>query len=148
MSQRSAIQRAVPADVDRVIRELGRWWNHHDLERVMALHAPDYLGTEVGCGAVQRGPAGAGECFMRYWRAFPDLRVAATERIVEGNRAAVAWRARGTHEGNFMNIPATGRRVTLSGVCFLTLEGDLVSRGLYVWDVAGFLRAVRLLPDL
>ncbi len=134
--------------VDRVLRELARWWNRHDRERVMALYAPDYEGRDVGCSVVQHGPAGAGECFARYWLAFPDLRVAAGERVVQGNRVAVTWSARGTHEGTFMNIPATRRRVTLRGVSFLTLDGDRVSRASHMWDVAGFLRAVRLLPDL
>ena len=137
-----------PGAVDRVLRDLARWWNRHDLERVLSLYAGDYEGADVGCSAVQHGPAGAGACFARYWLAFPDLRVVGGARIVEGNRVAVAWTARGTHEGTFMNIPATGRRVTLRGVSFLTLDGDRVSRASHTWDVAGLLRAVRLLPDL
>lgn len=134
--------------VDRVLRDLARWWNRHDLERVLALFTADYEGNDVSCSMVQRGPAGAGECFARYWLAFPDLRLVASERVVQGNRVAVTWSVRGTHEGTFMNIPATGRRVTLRGVSFLTLDEDRVSRAFHMWDVAGLLRAVRLLPDL
>jgi steroid delta-isomerase-like uncharacterized protein len=134
--------------LDHILRELGRCLNHHDLGGLKALYAPDYEGSDVGCESEHRGPSGVGDCFARYWRAFPDLRLAATERIVQGNRVAVSWYAQGTHEGTFMNIPATGRRVTLRGVSFLTLDGGRVSRATHTWDVAGFLRAVRLLPDL
>jgi len=149
MSQTPATAESVFAPgIDAVLRDLVHRWNRHDLERVVALYSADYKGTDVGCPGAHRGPAAAGECFARYWEAFPDLRLAAKDRIVEGNRAAVAWTARGTHEGTFMHIPATGRKVAVRGVSFLTLDGDRVSRAFHVWDVAGLLRAVRLLPDL
>lgn len=149
MSQTPATAESVVAPaIDAVLRDLVHWWNRHDLERVAALYGADYEGTDVGCPGAHRGPAAAGESFARYWEAFPDLRVAAGERVVQGNRVAVTWSARGTHEGTFMNIPATGRRVTLRGVSFLTFDGGQVSRASHMWDVAGFLRAVRLLPDL
>lgn len=133
---------------DRLLDELGYWLNRHDIERVKAFYAPEYEGSDAGCASSHRGPAGAAECFARYWGAFPDLRIVAGERVVEGNQVAVSWRARGTHDGTFMNIPATGRRITLRGVSFFTLDGDRVARANHTWDVAGFLRAVRLLPDL
>src|SRR4030095_986800 len=117
------------------------WWNRHDLDRVVALYAPDYRGVDVGCGSVQRGPAGAGECLAHYWQAFPALRIAVDETVVQGNRMAVTWHARGTHRGTFMNIPATGRRVTLRGVSLLTIDSGLLRHATHVWDVAGFLRA-------
>jgi steroid delta-isomerase-like uncharacterized protein len=136
------------SDLDGVLRELIYWWNRHERERVMALHAVDYEGADVGCPAVHHGREAAGDCFGRYWAAFPDLRLMAEDQVAEGNRVAVSWHAWGTHEGTFMNIPATGRRVRLRGVSFLTFDHNQVSRASHVWDVAGFLRAVRLLPDL
>ena len=148
MNRPAANGSAIGPTVPRILRHLGYWWNRHDLERVIALYAPDYEGVDVGCGSVQRGPAGAGECLTRYWSAFPDLRIAAEETVVQGSRVALAWHAGGTHRGTFMNIPATGRRVTLRGVSLLTLEDGRVRQATHVWDVAGFLRAVRLLPDL
>ena len=114
----------------------------------MAFYAADSEGMDVGCLGVHYGPAGVGECCARYWRAFPDLTITAGDRIVQGNRVAVSWSARGTHEGTFMNIPATGRRITLRGVSFFTFDGERLTRASHTWDVAGFLRAVRLLPDL
>ena len=97
---------------------------------------------------MQPGPSSAVECFRRYWRAFPNLRIVAGDRIAQGSQVAVAWCARGTHEGTFMHIPATGRRVTLRGVSFFTVRDGVITHATHTWDVAGFLRAVRLLPDL
>src|SRR5207302_187087 len=82
----------------------------------------DFRGVDVGCATMQPGPSSAVECFRRYWRAFPNLRIVAGDRIAQGSQVAVAWCARGTHEGTFMHIPATGRRVTLRGVSFFTVR--------------------------
>ena len=47
-----------------------------------------------------------------------------------------------------MHIPPTGRRVTVRGVTLLTIDGDSVRRSESLWDVAGLLRAIGLLPEL
>jgi len=47
-----------------------------------------------------------------------------------------------------MNIPATGRTVAVLGATFLTVRDGLIAGSETVWDIAGFLRSVGLLPDL
>jgi hypothetical protein len=47
-----------------------------------------------------------------------------------------------------MKIPATGRKVVVQGMSMLTLRDGKITRGLHVWDVAGLLRAMGLLPVL
>ena len=83
-----------------------------------------------------------------YLTAFPDLQFTNEVPIVEGNRAATSWVANGTHLGRLMNIPPTGRQVRVRGVSLLTIENDQVQRATYIWDVAGLLRDIGLLPEL
>jgi hypothetical protein len=40
------------------------------------------------------------------------------------------------------------RNVAVRGTSVLTVENEKVTRGLYVWDVAGPLRSIGLLPEL
>jgi hypothetical protein len=47
-----------------------------------------------------------------------------------------------------MNIQATGRSVAMRGMSLLTLEDGKIKCGLYIWDVAGLLRSIGLLPEL
>jgi hypothetical protein len=47
-----------------------------------------------------------------------------------------------------MNIPPTGRPINARGVSMLTVESGKVWRANYIWDVAGMLREIGLLPDL
>jgi steroid delta-isomerase-like uncharacterized protein len=83
-----------------------------------------------------------------YFDAFPDLHFTPEEIIVQDDRAVLAWIGRGTHRGKLMNIPATGRSVEIRGVSLLTIKDNQVQRGLYIWDVAGLLRTLGLLPEL
>ncbi len=135
-------------DIGRLVGRLVEAWNSHDPDRVARLYASSYEGVDVGEASPQRGPEGIRQSAVRYLRAFPDLQLSEEEQIVEGNRVALAWKARGTHRGALLNIPATGRLVEIRGVSLLALDGGKIARGLYVWDVAGLLRDLGLLTEL
>lgn len=135
-------------EIARLVAELTDAWNVNDVELVASFYASDYEGMDVGEAALQRGPEGIRQTLARYGRAFPDLRFIVGETIVQGNRVALIWTARGTHQGIFMNIPPTGRTIEVRGVSLLTIEDGKVTHGLYIWDVAGMLRAIGLLPEL
>ena len=83
-----------------------------------------------------------------YWRAFPDLEIAVTDMVIEGSRVVSAWVAAGTHQGTIMNIPPTGHKVQVRGVSIIDVEDGLIVRGQYIWDLAGMLRHMGLLPEL
>lgn len=48
--------------------------------------------------------------------AFPDQHFALEDLFAEGDRVASRYTFRGTHQGEFMGVPATGREVTFAGV--------------------------------
>lgn len=123
-------------------------WNSQDTGRVQDFYAPEYEGVDVGRAEPYRGPQGAARHMTSYLGAFPDLRFTQDEIVVQGDRVALFWTAHGTHEGRLMNIPPTGRKIAVQGASLLTVENEKVTRGLYVWDVAGLLRSIGLLPEL
>ena len=127
---------------------LGEAWNAHDPERVVGFYAADYEGLDVGERSPQHGREGVLRSFARYWQAFPDVRIRLDEMVVQDNRIALVWTASGTHGGSLMSIPSTGRRVGVRGTSLLRLAETQIQHALHVWDVAGLLRAMRLLPDL
>lgn len=132
----------------RVVSDLMQAWNKHDIEGVTSFYATEYIGSDVGEAGNQTGPEGIQRMVERYLQAFPDLHFTIENLVVEGNRAALFWRSRGTHRGVLMNIPPTGRVVSVQGVSLLTVEGGKICRAEYIWDVAGLLRAIGLLPEL
>lgn len=135
-------------EITQFVTDLLDAWNAHDIERVAGFYASDYEGVDVAQATPQRGLDGIRQTIARYTQAFPDLHFTRDETISEGNRVVVVWTAHGTHQGPLMNIPASGRKIEVRGVSVLTLENSRVRRAVYVWDVAGLLRAIGLLPEL
>jgi steroid delta-isomerase-like uncharacterized protein len=56
--------------------------------------------------------------------AFPDLETQIDDTLVEGDEIAVRSTFRGTHEGDFMGIPATHKKVEVSNYDFVRFEND------------------------
>jgi steroid delta-isomerase-like uncharacterized protein len=58
--------------------------------------------------------------------AFPDLQVVTEDLLEDGDRVALRWRAEGTHRGDLMGLPPTGKRVTLTGIEILRIAGGRI----------------------
>jgi len=136
------------ADLATYAETINAAWNSHDIEKVLSFYSPEYIGDDVGQASLLRGHEGLRAMLENYWRAFPDLRIKVVSTLVEGNRVAIVWMAEGTHQGPIMNIPPTGHRVEVRGVSVIDVENGRVVRGQYIWDLAGMLRHMGLLPQL
>ena len=67
-----------------------------------------------------------------YHSAFPDLRMAIDELIVADDIAVIFFTLTGTHEGQFMGIPPTGKEMRVHGVVRSRFEdGRIVEE----WEV-------------
>ncbi|MBI1876929.1 MAG: ester cyclase, partial [Chloroflexi bacterium] len=111
-------------------------------------YAEDYEGVDVAYATPRQGRDNIRQTMSLYLQAFPDLSFTIEELVVQDNHAALAWIGRGTHQGKIMNIPPTGREVMVRGTTFFTIHNCQITHGLHVWDVAGVLRSIGLLPEL
>jgi len=59
-------------------------------------------------------------------RALPDLRLAAREVIARGDRVYLRWTLEGTHRGELLGVPPSGRRVTHYGQEMFRLAGGRI----------------------
>lgn len=60
--------------------------------------------------------------------AFPDFHNEVVDLVVDGDRLAVRLRYTGTHRGEVLGVPATGRRVGYDGAAFFVVaEGRIAS---------------------
>lgn len=84
----------------------------------------DRLGEVFGADAVDHDPApgqapGA-EGFRAFYTelgsAFPDAQLESQSLVADDEQVAIAYTLTGTHRGDFMGVPATGRRVEVRGV--------------------------------
>ena len=58
--------------------------------------------------------------------AFPDLKVFVDEVIGEGDMTYLRWHGEGTHTGQLMQIPPTGKKITITGMDILKLENGKI----------------------
>ena len=123
-------------------------WNAHDARRVAELFSDDYVGEDVAVAGQFRGPRDVRRYVAYNLLGFPDLHFELHETLAQGDKVAVIWTVTGTHQGRVMNIPPTGQRVEAKGVSILTMRAGKICHSLRVWDVAGMLRHIGLLPDL
>ena len=123
-------------------------WNSHDIDKVLSFYSPEYVGDDVGQASLLRGHEGLRAMLQNYWSAFPDLRFKVVSTLVDGDRLAIVWVGEGTHQGTIMNIPPTRHKVEARGVSIIEVQDGLVVRGQYIWDLAGMLRHMGLLPEL
>ena len=134
--------------IHHMLNELIGIWNRQDIDRLVMFYAADYEGEDIGLGQTFYGISGFRTMANQYYSAFPDLSFTLTQTIVQDDCAAVSWISCGTHRGRIMNIPATGRPIKVSGITTFTIRDGLVSRSSVLWDVAGLLRNIGVLPDL
>lgn len=78
--------------------------------------------------------------------AFPDWRVRIEDIVAAGDTAAVRWSGQVTHEGPFHGIPATGRRITVSGINFYRIENGRIAQEWEQMDSVGMLAQLGVLP--
>ncbi|HNL39295.1 MAG: ester cyclase [Saprospiraceae bacterium] len=129
------------------LTELIDAWNAHDRDRLLAMYHPDYLGEDLSEGKQADGLANAGRMIDYIFNALPDLHMQILEEGAEGNQVFFFWKATGHHKGRLMNIPPTGKAVAFMGSTFFTLRDGKIIRSRRIWDVAGMLRQIGLLPE-
>lgn len=61
------------------------------------------------------------------FRAALDIRSSVQDVLVDGDKAAIHWQTTGTHQGEFMGMPPTGKSFTIHGVSLIRVrEGKVV----------------------
>jgi steroid delta-isomerase-like uncharacterized protein len=78
--------------------------------------------------------------------AFPDLQMTADDLIVEGDRLAVRSTMRGTHEGDFMGIAASGKKVEVSNFDFVRFENDQAAEHWGAIDTGALMEQLGVAP--
>ncbi|KRE65533.1 MULTISPECIES: ester cyclase [Micrococcaceae] len=114
-------------------------WGDGDLAAFENLLAPDY---------VRRSKSGSEDyaslrkTIEAMHTAFPDSSTEILDIVEDGTKVAVHWKTTGTHQGEFMDVPATGRSVNVTGASFLRFENDKLAEEWVIWDPRELLSAL------
>jgi len=84
---------------------------------------------------------------MGWYAAFPDLTHNVQETICEDDRVAIRIVVRGTHLGEFMGLPATGRSISMNSLGIGTVRDGRVSKLWTLPDVMGMMQQLGAIPE-
>lgn len=101
--------------------------------------APDFV-SHTNPPELPEGVEGVRRFFAMFRDAMPDLEVTIDELIVDGDRAAVATTIRGTHTGELLGLPATGRPVEVVGVDMVRVRDGRIVEHRGLTDTVGLMR--------
>ena len=125
--------------VRRLYDEFFFKWNFAVIDDLIS---PDFIGHEMPPG-MPRGPEGIRQFYGRIRAGLPDVQLTVEDLIGEKDKVVVRWRARGTHRGEFLGIPATGKAVSLTGIAIYRIsKGMIVERWAEV-DLLGLTEQLR-----
>lgn len=73
------------------------------------------------------GPQGFIDFFTKFRQAFPDLKVAVDHMVTDEDNVAIAYTVTGTHQGDFLGIPPTGKKISARGVQIARFENGKIA---------------------
>ncbi|MHA2427405.1 MAG: ester cyclase, partial [Candidatus Hermodarchaeia archaeon] len=120
----------------------------HNLDTLVAIASPDILihATALPCEASYYGLNGTGDWLNKQWHAFPDLTIANSFTVAQGDIIVVHWTARGTSQGTFLMLPPTGKTVEYTGASMYRIEEDKIAE---IWEARNTMGIMRQLnPEI
>ncbi|MFR9730711.1 ester cyclase [Saccharopolyspora sp. MS10] len=127
----------------RVRRAWAASWDRGEVDALDDLLAPGY--RRHSTGARPQGREEFQRSILATREAFPDLSTSIDEVVEAGDRMAIRWHSTGTHTGTFLDVPATGRRVEVTGVVFAHFDGERVVDEWVTWDPRQLLTALGII---
>lgn len=89
--------------------------------------------------------AGHHSMAIGFFSAFPDLHQIVEDIVADDERVAVRFRAVGTHLGDFMGHPATGKPINAMGTAILRIHNGNVTSLKEVFDLHALLQQIGVL---
>ena len=128
---------------------MSRWIeavNQRNLAASDELCAPDFVYHDAS--KTMRGVEPYKQVLSMYLTAIPDLHLTLEDVIAEGDKAVTRQTYRGTHQGNLMGIPATGKQLTLTGMAITRIASGKVVEQWANNDDLGLLQQLGVVPAM
>ena len=130
--------------VSRIYDEL---WNERKLEVAEELIAQDAVNYDTGLLPQPFGHEEMKGTVRMVTAGFPDNRHEVEEMIAEGDKVVVRCTLTGTHQGEFMGIPPTGRSIEVSEIHVYRLEDGKAVEHRVGRDDLGAMRQLGVISD-
>jgi steroid delta-isomerase-like uncharacterized protein len=133
-------------------KALARRWaedlmNQRNVDVAEEIYASDFVGHDPTMPEEVRGVEGRKEFYSMYLIAFPDAQITIEDQLAEGDTVATRWTGRGTHQGELMSVPPSGKRVEVAGVTISRIEGGKIVEEWDNYDALGMMQGIGAIPE-
>jgi steroid delta-isomerase-like uncharacterized protein len=77
---------------------------------------------------------------------FSNIQWTLDDMVSEGNKVAARYTMRGTHDGNFMGVPATGRNIEVHSMAFYELSDGKIVKEQGLPDMLSLMMQIGAIP--
>ena len=134
-------------DNKRLVR---RWtdevWNQGKLDLIDELVAPDYVRQDPAWPEEVQGREGLRQYVSTVRQAFTDLQVTIEDIIAEADKVVVRWRAKATHQGDFLGIRPTWREIAMAGISIHRIASGRIAETWDRYDALGLMQQLGVVP--
>ena len=106
-------------------------------------HVNGGLGTLPG---LPTAPEGTKQFVTVYRNAYPDVHFTVEEQIAEGDKVVTRWTWHGTHQGELLGIPATGKSSTVTGITVDRIVNGKIAESWGIFDQFGMMQQLGVIP--
>ena len=94
----------------------------------------------------EKGPGAFRNIIEGFVSGFPDMRIHVAEIIGDGDLVATRGEWTGTHSGNFMGIPATGKNISVKYMDMWRLENGKAAENWVQMDMPAMMQQLGVMP--
>jgi steroid delta-isomerase-like uncharacterized protein len=120
----------------------------HDIKAFADLFAEDYVNHQFSAAASASASGksqkqASVDFFAGRIAGMPDLQVAVETSVISGDRIAASFVYTGTHEGTYLGVPPTRRKLRFTSCDIFSVKDGLLREHWGMGDIAGILAQLR-----
>ena len=122
-------------------RMLYEIWNKGTFDKLDAIISEDYA-SHSRLPGVTPDREGLKQWMGVVRTAFPDVHFTVEQQIAEGDLVVTRWSATGTHKGEMMGFPPTGKKSTVTGINIARYKDGKSVEAWGEWDALGMVQTM------
>lgn len=123
-------------------------FNGKNLEAVDKYVAPNYIRHDPVSPPELRGPDGVKQLVTMFFAAFPDIHFTVEGVIAEGDLVVQRLTSHGTHQGEFMGVPPTGKSITVTAIEIFRIATGKIAEQWVEADYLSLMQQLGIIPTM
>lgn len=129
-----------------LVRRLEEVFNRGNISLVDELFAPDFVEHEELPPGIPPGREAVKQLTTMFRSAFPDFKATIDDIVAEGDKVVIRQTWSGTHKGEFMGVPPTGKSVSFGVIDIVRIAGGKLVEHWGQMDMMGMMQQLGAIP--